>query len=193
MCSIRNSIYEKQEIRLGLHSVNILERSIYMPIKNAVQPLIIEIDKTLRLRTPDKSYWNMALPWYTNPTVLYFSEGVTDKVYDLTVIERMYSYLTDIGELYFIEVYEDQWKAIGDVTLSEVNMPIALGDEKYFGRGIGKRVISKLIERAKEIGMKRIYIPSIYVYNIRSQNLFKSMGFIEVSSDDKEKSFELVW
>jgi RimJ/RimL family protein N-acetyltransferase len=170
-----------------------LERSIYMPIKTTPQPFVIEVDKALRLRTPDRSDWSKALPWYTNPTVLYYSEGVTDRVYDLTIIDRMYSYLIDIGELYFIEVYENQWKAIGDVTLSEVNMPIAIGDEKYFGRGIGKKVVSKLIERAKDIGMNRIFIPSIYVYNIRSQNLFKSLGFVEVSSTDKEKSFELVW
>ena len=104
----------------------------------------------------------------------------------------MYDYLSKMGELYFIEIYEENhWKTIGDATLSETNMPIVIGDEKYWGKGIGKKVISKLIERAKEIKLKKICIPTIYTYNERSQNLFKSMGFVEVNSNDKEKTFEL--
>jgi RimJ/RimL family protein N-acetyltransferase len=164
-----------------------------MSIKNIIQPGTILIDDYIRLKTPDKSEWHKALPWYQNRKVLYYSEGVEDKVYDLDVINRMYGYLSDIGELYFIEILEENnWKAIGDVTLSEQNMPVAIGDENYWGKGIGKKVISKLIERAREIGIKKIYIPAIYAYNARSQNLFRSLGFIEVGSNGREKSFELI-
>jgi uncharacterized protein GlcG (DUF336 family) len=68
------------------------------------------------------------------------------------MIKRMYTYLESIGELYFIEVYEgNTWIPVGDVTLSDKNMPIAIGEPKYWGRGIGKDVISKLLERAKKI------------------------------------------
>ncbi|MFD3157665.1 GNAT family N-acetyltransferase [Haloimpatiens sp. FM7330] len=163
-----------------------------MAFKNIIQPQIISINENLRLRKPDKIEWKIALPWYQNPKVLYYSEGVTDKVYDMDIINRMYKYLSSIGELYFIEIFENSvWKPIGDVTLSEENMPIAIGDEKYWGKGIGKKVIRKLIERAKSIGLSKIYIPEIYLYNNRSQNLFTSMGFIEVSRNDKRRSYEL--
>jgi RimJ/RimL family protein N-acetyltransferase len=163
-----------------------------MPIKDIIQPYTILIEEDVRLRTPNRTDWEKALPWYQNPSMLYYSEGVTDKVYDMDIISRMYEFLSKIGELYFIEIYEeDDWKAIGDATLSEENMPIAIGNEKYWGKGIGKKVISKLIERAKEIKLKKIYIPAIYTYNERSQNLFKSMGFVEVNSNDREKTFEL--
>lgn len=164
-----------------------------MGIKEITQPDIIEIHRELRLRTPNKNQWKVALSWYGNPKVLYYSEGVTDKVYDMEIIKRMYTYLSNVGELYFIEVLEnDTWKPIGDVTLSEENMPIAIGEEAYWGKGIGKKVISTLIKRAKEIGLKRLQVPSIYLYNNRSENLFVSLGFIEVSKNEKEKSFELV-
>lgn len=163
-----------------------------MGFQGVIQPLIINIDSNLRLRNPDKSQWKIALPWYQNTKVLYFSEGITDKVYDMDTINRMYGYLSTIGELYFIEIFDDEvWKPIGDVTLSEKNMPIAIGEEKYWGRGIGKKVISKLIERAKVIGLSKICVPAIYLYNSRSQALFTSMGFIEVNKNDKEKSYEL--
>ncbi|MCB2310456.1 GNAT family N-acetyltransferase [Clostridium tagluense] len=163
-----------------------------MAIKNIIQPHTILIDEYLRLRYPNKVEWEKALPWYQNPSILYYSEGVTDKVYDMDIINRMYEYLSKIGELYFIEIYEENhWKAIGDATLSEINMPIAIGYEKYWGKGIGKKVISQLIQRAKEIKLKKICIPAIYRYNKRSQNLFRTMGFVEVNSNDREKTFEL--
>lgn len=112
-----------------------------MGFEGIIQPEIIYIDEKIRLRNPDKIEWNTALPWYQNPKVLYFSEGVTDKVYDIETINRMYSYLSSIGELYFIESFEDGiWKPIGDVTLSEKNMPIAIGEEKYWDKGIGKKL-----------------------------------------------------
>lgn len=163
-----------------------------MGIKGIIQSETIFINEGLRLRSPDKTEWKAALPWYQNPKVLYYSEGVTDKVYDIEIINRMYSCLSSIGELYFIEVFEEGvWKSIGDVTLSENNMPIAIGDEKYWGKGIGKKVITKLIERAKLIGLSKIYIPQIYLYNNRSEALFTSMGFIEVNKNETEKSYEL--
>lgn len=70
-------------------------------------------------------------------------------------------------------------------------MPIVIGDEKYWGKGIGRKVIGKLIGRAKSIGLTKIYIPDIYSYNNRSQNLFKSMGFVEVDRRDNASSYEL--
>ena len=163
-----------------------------MPFKEIDQPNIIKIDEDLRLRKLNEEEWGLGLPWYQKKNVLYYSEGVTDKVYDMNIINRMYKYLSDIGELYFIEALEEnKWIPIGDVTLSEENMPIVLGDEKYWGRSIGKKVISKLIERAREINLDKIYIPSIYKYNDRSRNLFTSLGFIKVSENEKEESFQL--
>ena len=42
------------------------------------------------------------------------------------------------------EILENNsWKAIGDVTLSQENLPIVIGDSDYFGKGIGKRGIGR--------------------------------------------------
>jgi len=35
------------------------------------------------------------------------------------------------------------------------------------------------------------FIPTIYLHNQRSENLFKSMGFIKVNETKREKSYEL--
>jgi RimJ/RimL family protein N-acetyltransferase len=162
-----------------------------MPFLNIAQPDIIEIDEKLRLKKVCKDDYHLALKWYQNPRVLYYSEGVTDNLYDMNVINRMYEFLNGMGELYFIEVFEDKWHAIGDVVLSEDNMPIVIGEDRYSGIGIGKKVIATLIVRAKVIGLEKIKIPAIYKYNDRSRNLFLSFGFTKVAENDNEESYEL--
>ena len=131
------------------------------------QPEFIEINSALRLRTPKKSDWDLAYPWYQNPNVMYLSEGVTNKTYE-------------------------NWYAIGDVTLWEENLPIAIGDEEYWGQGIGKAVIKTLLKRAKSLGMTKISVPAIYHYNIGSQRLFESCGFKKVGENATEKSYEKI-
>jgi RimJ/RimL family protein N-acetyltransferase len=163
-----------------------------MPFQNIMQPEIIDLNQGLRLRKFNIGEESTAHSWYQNPSVLYYSEGITEGSYDMEVIQRMYKFLSSIGELYFIEALEDgDWVPIGDVTLSDKNMPIVLGDQRYWGKGIGKKVISRLLDRAREIGLQKICIPAIYKYNDRSRNLFTSFGFVKVAENDKEDSFEL--
>jgi len=162
-------------------------------IKNNMQPNCIEIDKKIRIVKTDRSRWREAYKWYQNEKIMYYSEGVKGKTYDLQVIEKMYSYLSNIGELYFIEIYENEtWISIGDVTLSSENFPIVIGDEKYWGLGIGKKVIEVLINRAREIKMESITIPEIYKYNDRSKALFVSLGFKKIDENEKSEKFKLI-
>jgi RimJ/RimL family protein N-acetyltransferase len=169
----------------------VIKGGIKMSIKNTIQPEIIDIEEKLRIRKPAEDEWGAAVEWYHNPKVMYYSEGVTNKVYELYNIQCMYKILGDQGEVYFIEAYENNsWKPIGDASLSEKNLPIVIGDEAYWGKGIGGKVVSKLIERAKEIGLRKITV-EIYKYNDRSRNLFTSHGFIKVSEDEECDCFEL--
>ena len=155
------------------------------------QPEIININDTLRLKTPKKTDWDLAYPWYQNQQVMYLSEGVKHQTYELDQIYNMYEYLSTRGELYFIEVKEDgRFKAIGDVTLWEENLPIAIGEEAYWGQSIGKLVIQTLLKRAKSLGMTKISVPAIYHYNERSLRLFESCGFKKVGENETEKSYE---
>ncbi len=86
-------------------------------------PNYINIDDNLRLKTIIEEDYKLALPWYRNPKVLYYSEGVTNRLYDLETIDKMYKYLKSIGEVYFIEILENNiWKAISDTALSEQNI-----------------------------------------------------------------------
>ncbi len=150
---------------------------------------IIEIDGTLRLRKLIESDYKHAMIWYSNDNILKYSENRT-KPYDIEDIKRMYSYLSGIGVVYAIEVYKHTWSPIGDVTLSTQCMPLVVMPD-YQGRGIGYRVITTLLNRAKLQGIKHIKLSGIYTFNEKSFKLYSKCGFIETNRDDKKIYMEI--
>ncbi len=149
-----------------------------MPIDGIKQPDFLEIDVGLRLRKYDGIY-EFALPWYQDLDTVSLVDGIREP-YDMEKLERMYNYLNVHGELYFIEIIEgDRFIPIGDVTFWQSDMPIVIGNAQYRGMGIGKRVVAKLIERGRTLGYSSLYVNEIYSYNLSSQKIFKSLGFME--------------
>lgn len=147
-----------------------------MSIASIIQPNYINISNEIRLRKYDGKI-KFALCWYQDEETLMLVDGRYEP-YDMERLNRMYNYLNKQGELYFIE-YKicDTYIEIGDVTFSEEDMPIVIGNKDYRGYGIGKKVVLKLIERGKDLGYKKLFVNEIYDYNIGSQKLFEGVGF----------------
>jgi len=125
-----------------------------------------------------KEEWSKALPWYQDREVMLYSEGLEDRTYTAEEIESMYSYLSGIGQLYFIELKDQEgWKAIGDATYSQTTLPIVIGHPAYRGKGIGKEVIMTFISKAKKEGLRYLRLKEIYDYNHRSIKMFTGLGF----------------
>ena len=147
-----------------------------MPIQGVGQPTVIQIDESLRLRKYDGIY-DFALEWYRDAETVYLVDGKRD-LYTMERLKGMYEFLDDAGELYFIEVLEmGSWKPIGDVTFRQEDMPIVIGDRSYRGRGIGRKVISLLIQRGRELGYGDLAVDEIYDWNEGSRRCFESVGF----------------
>lgn len=109
-----------------------------MPIDKINQPQIIYIDSKLRLRRFDDDY-NFALQWYQDLKLVKLVDGPAASVYTKEKLKRMYEYLNCRGELYFIEVLEEnKYKPIGDVALCKDNLPIVIGDKLYHNKGLEK-------------------------------------------------------
>lgn len=162
-----------------------------MPIEAIEQPEFIEISPTLRLKRYD-GVFDFALPWYQDPVVLRMSEGEGTKPYTLENLKVMYAYLDAHGELYWIE--EDQgtgFVPIGDVTIWQEDLPIALGSSAVRGRGIGKSVLQALIARARSLHWDHLRVQNIYSYNTASQRLFLSCGFRETKKTETGASYRL--
>ena len=132
-----------------------------------------------------------AFAWYQDVNLVYLVDGVK-LPYSQETLEAMYSYLDQHGELFWIEVKEKgEWFPIGDVTLSQDNLPIVIGNSAYQHRGLGKKILSTLIELARVKGWKELRVKEIYTYNHASRRCFKSLGFVENGATEKGTSFVL--
>lgn len=146
-------------------------------IQGIEQPDIINISSNLRLKKFDSNY-SFALLWYQDEETVKLVDGEHAELYDIEKLQRMYHYLNNHGELYFIEVLEmDEYFPIGDVTFWQGDMPIVIGDKRFRNCGIGSLVVTTLIKRAIIIGYKTIYINEIYDCNKDSRSLFLRNGF----------------
>ena len=161
-----------------------------MEIEGILQPEIIQIDDFLRLRKFDDNY-AFALEWYQDEETNYMVDGRRG-VYDMDQLSRMYHYLDGKGELYFIEILEDGiYRPIGDVTFWQEDMPIVIGDRPYRSKGIGRKVISTLIHRGRELGYEHLAIGEIYDWNEPSRRCFESLGFRAYEKTEKGARYRL--
>ena len=158
-----------------------------MPIPNIKQPEVIMIEDDLRLRKFD-DHFDFAFDWYQDEETVYLVDGVR-RPYSRETLKNMYHYLDKHGELYFIEVLEGEWKPIGDVTFWQEDMPIVIGDPRYRGKGIGKKVIAALIDRGRKLGYDRLTVNEIYDYNHISRKCFENAGFRLLKRTEKGNRF----
>ncbi|MDD6034314.1 MAG: GNAT family N-acetyltransferase [Oscillospiraceae bacterium] len=161
-----------------------------MPIEGIQQPEFLPVDDALRLRRYD-GVCDAALDWYQDEEMVYLVDGVRRK-YTPELLRQMYDYLNRKGELYFIEVRQDEvWRPIGDVTFCREDMPIVIGDSAFRGRGIGKKVIARLMQRGRELGYDTLFVEEIYDWNPASQKCFTALGFAPCGKTEKGSRYKL--
>ena len=162
-----------------------------MAIQGIDQPAVIQIDESLRLRKYHGVH-DFALEWYQDEETVYLVDGKRDP-YTVERLGRMYRYLNNAGELYFIEVLENgTYKPIGDVTFWQEDMPIVIGDRNYRGKKIGRKIVSALVERGKELGYDHLEIGEIYDWNEGSRRCFESVGFQAYEKTEKGAKYRLL-
>ena len=158
-----------------------------------MEPLTVicpQIEENLRLRRFDGNY-DFAFEWYQDPETVLLVDGKAEP-YSYETLTNMYNYLNAKGELYFIEVNDnDKWKPIGDVTFWQDDMPIVIGVKEYRGKGIGRKVIQALVERGRAMGYEKLYVGEIYDFNIGSQKCFKNVGFKKYEKTEKGARYVL--
>jgi phosphinothricin acetyltransferase len=64
--------------------------------------------------------------------------------------------------------------------------------EGYRGRGVGKKLMTALIEEAKRLGYWKI-LSRIFTFNVASRNLCRSCGFREVGIYEKHGKLNGRW
>ena len=122
--------------------------------------------------------YRTALAWYQDLDVCKQVDN-RDHVYDLDLLKRMYQYLNRHGDLFYIK-YRN--RLCGDVCLQpsgEVNIVIS---KPYQNKHIGRRVMGEIIRLAQEKQLPQLYA-EIYSFNTQSQNMFRSLGFSQISEE----------
>lgn len=148
-------------------------------------PILQDGDVRLRpVQLPDDI--DVAWPWYQDRDLLDLSERPGTEPLSRDRVERMYRYQAQHGEFFIIEVWQaasptGHWLPIGDVMLAEETLPIVIGDARCRGRGIGRRVLALLIDRARERGWRTLWAKQIWSHNTASRRLFQSAGFVRVA------------
>ena len=142
-------------------------------------PSILDIDPDLRLVRLDAPPVE-ALSWYQEPETLWMVDGKREP-YTPERLARMYDWLAERGELWYIEVRDESasggGRAVGDVTLCPGDLPIVIGEKDLRARHVGRRVIEALCERARHLGWREVLVDEIYDWNIASQRCFSAAGF----------------
>ncbi|HEL1717915.1 TPA: GNAT family N-acetyltransferase [Streptococcus suis] len=160
-----------------------------MAITGIEQADILEIDKQVRLRRYDGQH-DFAFEWHQDLELVWLVDG-NKEPYTFDRLNRMYGYLATNGECYFIEIFEDdQFIPIGDVTLFADDFAIAIGDKRYWNKGIGTKVLQRMVERARELGFVEILVEEIYDWNLGSRKLFEKCGFEAVKKKEKGWSYK---
>ncbi|WP_105147190.1 GNAT family N-acetyltransferase [Streptococcus suis] len=162
-----------------------------MAITGIKQADILKIDNQIRLRRYDGIH-NFAFEWHQDLELVWLIDGDQER-YSLDLLDRMYDYLSKNGECYFIEIFEDnQFIPIGDVTLFVDDFAIAIGDKRYWKKGIGTKVLHRMIERARDVGLEEILVEEIYDWNTGTRKLFEKCGFEAVEKTKKGWSYKMI-
>ncbi len=127
---------------------------------------------------------NAALAWYQDLDVCKQVDNL-DRVYDLDLLNNMYTYLSTHGDCYYIRY---RGKFVGDISLSDDAEISVVVCKKYQNVHIGRRCIVNMLALAKEKGLKEVKA-IIYSFNTQSQKAFEAVGFHRVS--DERYSYQI--
>lgn len=121
---------------------------------------------------PYYSNLKTALTWYQDLQVCKQVDN-RDHPYDMPLLRGMYRYLKHHGDLFYIKY---RGRLCGDVCLTHEGEVCIVIARPWQNRHIGRRVISGIIEMAREKGMSQL-TAEIYTFNQQSRVMFQSMGF----------------
>jgi GNAT superfamily N-acetyltransferase len=83
------------------------------------------------------------------------------------------------GERYQIErrTPDGAWLTVGDVTLSPDTLSIVVAPE-WRRQGIGRRVLLRLVDRARVLGWEHLHVREVYAGNDAALRLLTGIGFV---------------
>ena len=109
----------------------------------------IPITPSLRL-VPYYPAYETTLPWYQDAELCHQVDNQS-RIYDLSILKNMYEYLNIHGDLFYIEC---EGTLCGDVCLQTSGEIAIVICKAYQNRHIGRAVVGKILELAREKGVQ---------------------------------------
>ncbi|MDM2876997.1 GNAT family N-acetyltransferase [Citrobacter sp. Cpo040] len=90
---------------------------------------------------------------------------------------------------YFIRGVTYKNEKIGAAGIKNINQDRGeywgyIGEKKYWGQGLGREIMEKIVLEARLLGLKKLYL-QVNSNNQRAINLYKKVGFEILSIDDQ--------
>lgn len=135
------------------------------------------VDEHIRL-IPYYPNSEVTLKWYQDKQLCRQVDNI-DTVYTLEKLERMYSFLNENGDLYYIE-YDGI--LCGDICLRNNEEVCIVISPDYQNRHIGRKCIRNILLLAKEKGYKKV-LANVYKFNKQSYAMFRAAGFMDYKEE----------
>ncbi|HGP4136963.1 GNAT family N-acetyltransferase [Enterobacter roggenkampii] len=133
----------------------------------------------------DESFLALSWLWLKDPEI-----SILTMTPEFTKDEQLI-FFKSLGERrdYFIRGITYQNKKIGAVGIKNINHEKGeywgyIGEKNYWGQGLGREIMQKIISEARLLGLKKLYL-QVNSNNQRAINLYKREGFVLSSVDEQ--------
>lgn len=131
-----------------------------------------------KIKPSDEEYFAR---WWRDRELLKLTSGMLKPTSDKEVNKYFLDILKTKKDSHFLITLDK--KAIGHISLVKrkngwYETQIIIGDKKYWNKGYGSRAISLFLNKAKQLGIDKIYL-EVRPNNLRAIKAYKKSGFIE--------------
>lgn len=132
--------------------------------------------KLRKIKISDKKYF---AKWWRDKELLKLTSGILKRIADEKVNEYFQKMLADKNNLHYMILAGR--KVIGYIALQKRKLgwhetQIVIGEKNYQGKGYGTKAIKLLINKARRINLKKIYL-EVRPDNVRAIRAYEKCGF----------------
>lgn len=133
----------------------------------------------INLRNLQSEDWPHFAKWWKDEELINMTSGDHTPITEEEIRNQVEDMASDTNSHHFLIIADDE--VIGHINLNKLDskkaeLQIVIGEKEYWGQGIGKEAIRKMIEIAEDLELEKIII-ELRPENSRALNLYKKSDF----------------
>src|SRR3989344_8047923 len=131
-----------------------------------------------KIKITDERYFSK---WWRDKELLALTSGILESITDENVKKYFLALLHSKDDYHFLILLDRN--VIGHISLTKrdnqwYETQIIIGDKEYWGKGYGTKAIQLLLEKAKKLKIKNIYL-EVRPDNARAISAYENSGFVK--------------